>query len=203
MTILENYIKTGILEQFVLGLSTELENLQVKEMCIQYPQLEVEIDTIIASLITYGETNAPEIDPTIKPLLIATIDYTERLKNGETPTFPPELNERSLINDYAEWLNRKDLELLNIDEEIELKLIGHTPKIMTAILRINTVTPAETHTKEFEKFLILEGSCDIETPNKTYSLTPGDYFSIPLHVKHSIKVTSKEPCKVILQRVAA
>jgi quercetin dioxygenase-like cupin family protein len=34
-------------------------------------------------------------------------------------------------------------------------------------------------------------------------LVPGDYFAIPLHKKHLVKVTSSITCKVILQRVAA
>ena len=199
----DDYIKTGILEQYALGLTTEEENLQVIEMCSKHPELEKEIDAIISSLVTYAQANAPEIDPTVKPLLVATIDYTERLKNGEPMTFPPELHKQSKKEEYAEWLNRKDLDLTNFEEELELKIIGHTPNKMTAILRINKGTPTETHTNEFEKFLILEGSCDIETPEKTYSLVPGDYFCIPLHIEHTIKITSEVPCKVILQRVAA
>ena len=203
MIKLEDFIKTGILEQFALGLTTEEENLHVKNMCSKHPELENEIDTIIFSLVTYAQANAPEIDPTVKPLLIAIIDYTERLKNGEPMTFPPELSKHSRIDEYAEWLNRNDLALINYDEDVELKIIGHTPNRMTAIVRINTGTPTETHTREFEKFLILEGTCNIETPEKIYALVPGDYFSIPLHVEHAIKVTSEMPCKVILQRVAA
>jgi mannose-6-phosphate isomerase-like protein (cupin superfamily) len=65
------------------------------------------------------------------------------------------------------------------------------------------MAPDEIHDNEYEKFLIVEGECDITVGTNVHHLTPGNYFSIPLHATHSVKVTSKTPCKVILQRVAA
>ena len=65
------------------------------------------------------------------------------------------------------------------------------------------MAPAEVHDNEYEKFLIIEGTCDITVDEDVYSLVPGDYFSIPLYKSHNIKVTSTIPCKAILQRLAA
>ncbi len=59
------------------------------------------------------------------------------------------------------------------------------------------------HTHELEKFLILEGTCDITIEDEVYSLKAGDFLSIPLYNKHDVKVTSLNPCKAILQRIAA
>ena len=52
-------------------------------------------------------------------------------------------------------------------------------------------------------FLIVEGTCTILVENEVYQLVPGDYFAVPLHKSHILKVTSEIPCKVILQRIAA
>jgi mannose-6-phosphate isomerase-like protein (cupin superfamily) len=87
--------------------------------------------------------------------------------------------------------------------EIFAKLIGVTPEVTTAILWIRTETPYEIHDHEYERFLILEGTCEINVDDKIYGLKAGDYMSIPLHVGHFVKVTSSTPCKAILQRVAA
>ena len=73
----------------------------------------------------------------------------------------------------------------------------------TAIVWIKEYAPQEVHDHEFEKFLVVEGSCNIIVEDKIHTLIPGDYFAIPLHKKHLVEVTSIIPCKVILQRIAA
>ncbi len=88
-------------------------------------------------------------------------------------------------------------------DEFHAKIVSYTPELITAIAWIKTIAPAEAHDDEYEKFLIVEGTCDIIVENDVYPMVPGSYFSIPLHKNHNIKVTSKIPCKVILQRMAA
>ncbi|MBA2612055.1 MAG: cupin domain-containing protein [Bacteroidetes bacterium] len=203
MKNVNEYINSGILEMYVLGLTSSEENNEVDQMAGSYPEVNAEIHAISKALITYSESNTNTIDPTIKPMVMATIDYTERLKNGEKPTVPPMLNEKTVISDFSSWLNRKDIVLPEEAEDIEIKIIGHQPDVMTAIVWIKDATPYEVHENEFEKFFILEGTCDIITDTKIYKMVPGDYFAVPLHMGHTVKVTSKTPCKVILQRVAA
>ena len=65
------------------------------------------------------------------------------------------------------------------------------------------MTSPEIHTKEYERFLIIEGTCDIKIGDDVFHLKAGDYKEIPLFIEHSLIVTSDIPCKVILQRVAA
>ena len=136
-------------------------------------------------------------------MVIAVTDYTERLAKGEAPTFPPILNEGSTIADFSQWLERKDLVLPDDFTDFHAKIIGMDSKKTTAIAWLKYGSPSETHTDEYEKFLILEGTCDITIGEKTVSLVPGDYLAIPLHVSHNVRVTSSIPCKVILQRIAA
>lgn len=203
MKNVNEYINSGILEMYVLGLTSPEENKEVEELSILHREVKEEIESISKALITYSETKAPKIDPTAKPLMLATIDYMERIRNGEERTVPPVLNEYSKISDYDQWLERKDLELKEDLEDFAIKLIGYQPGAMTAIVWIKEATPYEMHDDEFEKFLILEGTCDIITDTHTLSLRPGDYYSLPLNLGHVVKVTSKIPCKVILQRIAA
>lgn len=197
------FIESGILEMYVLDLASDAERSRVEQMAEQYPVVRQEINAIERSLEQLASQNARTPSPTIKPFLMATIDYTERLKNGETPSFPPELTERAHISDYNDWLQRADMVLPADFEEFHARIIGYTPEMITAIAWIKTMAPDETHDDEFEKFLILEGSCDIIIGDKTHSLVAGDYLAIPLHTEHRVVITSAIPCKVILQRVAA
>ena len=206
MKTLEAYINTGILEMYVLGLTSDEENIEISNLSEAHEEIKKEIESITESLLNYAEKKAPPVNPTTKPMVMAIIDYTQRLESGETPTKPPLLNDHSTIADYADWLNRADMVLpVDCKEAIYAKLIGSDQTAMSAILWIKEGcgTPYEIHDVEYEKFLIVEGTCDIITDEKTYSLVAGDYLSIPLHIGHVVQVTSKTPCKAILQRVAA
>jgi len=199
----QEYIHSGILEEFVLGLTSEAESREVVRMASAHPEVQREIEEISASLQVYAERQAPPVCPTVKPLLMATIDYMERIRKGEWVTYPPELNEQSAITDFSEWLEREDMVLLDDFEGVYAKIIGYTPQATTAIAWLQYGSPEEVHDDQYEKFLILEGSCDITIDGTVVSLLPGDYLSIPLHKPHHVKVTSAVPCKVILQRLAA
>ena len=203
MTIVE-LINSGILELYVMGMASESEQEEVEKMAIINPEVRQEIDAISVALENYAMANAIRPGRAVKPMLMATIDYSERIKNGEAVSFPPKLHKNSKVKDYSEWINRSDLNVSpSQGEDILAKIIGHTPEMTTAIVWIKNNAPMEIHDHELESFLILEGTCNIMVSDKANYLGPGDYFTIPLHQYHQVIVTSMIPCKAILQRVAA
>ena len=202
MTSDKEYINSGMLEQYVLGFTSPAQSTEVELMAATHPTIKMEIEAIEASLEAYAMEQAIKPNPIIKPFLLATVDYSERMKNGEPSTVPPVLHESSAIEDYAPWLNRTDM-IVPDDDDIFAKIIGYTPEAITAIVWIKEYAPHEIHDHEFEKFLIVEGTCNIIVEDTVHALIPGDYFAIPLHKNHLVKVTSAIPCKVILQRIAA
>jgi mannose-6-phosphate isomerase-like protein (cupin superfamily) len=191
------------LEQYVLGTISNEDLLVVEQMVIAYPEVKEEILAISNVLELVAMENAVAPSQTIKPFIMATIDFIERMENGEQPSFPPILNEASSLADYSAWLHRDDMFLPENAGDLYAKIIGYSPQATTAIAWIKGNAPIETHDKEYEKFLIVEGTCDIVVEDKIYQLVPGNYFAIPLHKSHQVRVTSSIPCKVILQRVAA
>jgi len=203
MKNLEEIIQSGVLEMYVLGCLEETERLEVESLISQHPSVQKEIISISREIEKSLQEHAIPPDVTIKPFLLAVINYMERLKKGEQPEFPPVLNERSTPEEYAYWTSRSEFSIPPDFEDFHAKIIGYTPEVTTAIVWIRHLAPHETHTKEYEKFLILEGTCDIIVEEEVHSLKPGDYFPIPLYKSHLVKVTSKIPCKVILQRIAA
>ncbi len=203
MNSIKEYIESGILELYVSGNTTPLETTSVEVMASDHPEIAAEIDLITSSLNRYAHLTAKEPDPIIKPFLMATIDYTERLKNGEEMSFPPSLTSKSKISDFTEWLSRNDMVLPQQLTDVSAKIIGYTPEMITAIVWIKEMAPQEVHDNQIEKFLIVEGTCDIVIEEKIHHLKAGDMLSIPLYKNHFVKVTSSIPCKVILQRAAA
>ncbi len=202
MLISKEYIESGILEQYVLGTLSDVETKEVETMAAAYSEIKEEINLISETLEAYAIANAIEPTPVIKPLLMATIDYFERINKGEQVPSPPFLNEKSCVVDYAEWLNRSDMVSPGTDN-IFARIISLTEEVTTAIIWVKDNTPSEVHHNEHEKFLIVEGTCNIIVGSKINKLGPGDYFVIPLHESHVVKVTSSIPCKIILQRSAA
>ncbi len=197
-------IDSGILETYVMGMASDSEREEVEKMAAANPDIRQEIDEISDALENYAKANAIEPGPVVKPLLRATIDYADRMQNGEEISYPPVVNENSKVADYASWLNRPDLDYSGSKEDnLFVKIIGNTPGIFTAIVWIKHDTPREIHHKELESFLIVEGRCDILVGDKSNHLVAGDYFTIPLHEYHQVKVTSSIACKAILQRMAA
>lgn len=200
---IEEYIESGILELYVMGLTEPAESETIKKLADEHEAIRNEIAEISDGLELMATMNKKEPHPAVKTLLMATLNYTERLTNGEELSFPPMLHEGSEINDYSQWLDRTDLTPPKIIDGMFARLIGHTPEVTTAIVWLKEIAPEEVHHDEFERFLIVEGACDITIEDNIYSLLPGDFIEIPLHADHDIKVTSTIPCKVILQRVAA
>lgn len=203
MKNLKSFMESGILECYVLGNSTPQEIELVEQMAISFNEVAEEIDLIGEALEMYALSNAVTPDANVKPFLLATIDYTHRLTNGEEPSFPPLLKDGSAISDFSPWLERDDMVLPPGFTDLHARIIGYSSNVITAITWIKDMAPQEVHDNEYEKFLIVEGTCNIIVEARVYSLVPGDYFAIPLHKKHQVMVTSSIPCKVILQRLAA
>ncbi len=204
MKNVKQIIESGILEQYVMGITTPEESQVVESMLADSSEIRKEINEIEIALEKFALVQAIAPDPTIKPFLMATIDYSERMNSGEKQSFPPIININSKIIDYAEWINRPDMILPEDFKDFHAKIIGYTPKVLTAIVWIKSMAPHEVHHEEFEKFLVLEGACDITIEDDaTHHLLAGDVLSIPLYKDHFVKVTSPIPCKIILQRIAA
>ena len=203
MNKINDFIQSGILESYVLGTTTSEESREVEQMAAANAEVKAELDAISKAMEAYAQANAVAPNPTIKPFLLAFIDYTERMQNGEPASFPPIMNESTKTEDFDLWLNRADMQQPSNFDEYYAKIISYTPEMITAITWIKNIAPDEAHHDEHEKFLILEGTCDIIVEDKVYQMVAGDFFAVPLYKNHVIKVTSKIPCKVILQRMAA
>ena len=196
------FIESGILELYVIGAATPQEAETVEEMAAAHPEVREELETISQAMESYAQAHAVKPKSSVKPLIMASLDYMERMQQGELPASPPVLTEESTAADFAEWLNRPDMYLPDDAADIYAKIIGYTPAATTAIAWLKTQSDVEVHHDEYEKFLILQGTCQMFIGEEVYELKAGDFFDIPLHKPHQLRVTSEGPCKAILQRIS-
>ncbi|MEO8235247.1 MAG: cupin domain-containing protein [Flavobacterium sp.] len=203
MNTIQDYINSGILELYVLGMTTDEENIEITKLAEENIEVKKEIDAISEALQITSEAFSPEISPATKAMVMATIDYTERLKNGEEYTIAPLLSKNSTIDDFEPWLNRYNMQVSDDYETIDAKIISASDEATTLIVWLKHGAPIEVHDKEYEHFLIVEGTCTITIGEESHNLVPGNYLSIPLFIGHNVEVTSDIACKIILQRVAA
>ena len=203
MSKVQEYINSGILEDYVLGFTTPEETQEVAAMSGLHPEIEQQINEISESLQQLSSTAAPKINPTLRTSVLGTIDFMERMKAGEAVSNPPILNINSKINDFQEWISKPEMTLPDDFKDSHAKIIGANEVATTMIVWLTTEAPHEIHHDQYERFLILEGACELTIDNDVNYLKSGDYIEIPLHVVHNLVVTSDIPCKVIMQRVAA
>jgi mannose-6-phosphate isomerase-like protein (cupin superfamily) len=123
----------------------------------------------------------------------------ERLSQGR----PPVLHPQSRATDYTAWLDAPQLNQPTDAGPLHVIELHDQEGELTALVWLTDGSPEEVHVDVVEKFLILEGSCEITVGRDVHILQPGSYLSIPLHVPHTVRVTSTQPCKILLQRIAA
>lgn len=203
MNTVKDYINSGILELYVLGMTTDEENIEISKLAAKNSDIQKEIEAIEKTLLLTSKEIAPKLSPEIKAMTLATIDYMERLKNGEEYVNAPTIGQNSKTVDFQTWIDRPNMQVSEDFDTIEVKIISANPEVTTAIVWLKHGSPIEIHDNEFEHFLIVEGTCTITIGEVEHNLIAGDYLSIPLYIGHSVEVTSENVCKIILQRVAA
>lgn len=202
ITTAQELIESGILELYVLEQAAPDEVVMVEELAAQYPEITVVINDIATAFENYATANAVAPNATLKPFVMASLNYIARMEAGEQPSNPPLIHAESTIADYEPWLSRPDLQLKEELKGTFAYIIGYTPEIVSAIAWIEPGAElAETHDNEHETFFIVEGSCCITFGGVEHHLVPGQCLNIPLHLEHTVRITSQIPCKVILQRM--
>src|SRR6185295_9278590 len=142
-------INSGIIELYVMGaLSSEEENELIR-LAIIHPEIQDEMERVSVTLESYARANEKTPGLAVKPMLMATLNYIQRLENGEIPVSAPALNKNTKAADFSQWINRSDMQAPNEFDQIFVKIISHTPQLSTAIVWLKDGAPEETHTHEY------------------------------------------------------
>jgi mannose-6-phosphate isomerase-like protein (cupin superfamily) len=183
---IEDYIGSGILEEFVLGQLDQEACESVLALAEQHPEIKQEIEAIEASLEILARAYAVEPPAELEQQIFNAIQQAE---------VPPPLTPDSTISDYAYWL--KTVPNPTDYENMHTELIAHSEEGTMVIAWIKHGEPVHLHTEYTEIFLIVEGSCNATIDGVTSDFSVGDYVEFTLDKYHSYTITSDIPMKVV------
>lgn len=194
----QDYIDSGMVMDYCLGLLEEEEKIAFELAMLMYPQLVQEVNAVQAGLDKYAAALGLEIgtmginfiSPVMKNLLL------EREMNIETP---PLINR---FSDYKTWLSAVEPLLpKKFEGGLYAKVLKDNGRVSQLLVMTATDIPDEVHEDVMESFIILEGECECYIGNKVHRMGAGSFMEIPMHEHHDLKVIS--PYVVgIRQRVA-
>ncbi len=131
---MKEYIESGILEAYILDELNVGESENPVTIAVNIPEVRQELLEIKEALERYALGHSVMPSSTIKPLLLATIDYFESLHEENDQAIPPELDETSSITDFAAWVEKKDMVPPPYFTGSYAKIIGYTPEATTAVV---------------------------------------------------------------------
>jgi mannose-6-phosphate isomerase-like protein (cupin superfamily) len=196
---LKVYIKSGILELFVLDLLDEAERAEVRDTVLQYPILEKEIKNIESTLQLYATSIAIEPPKSLKAKIETSIANVVKEKHMDMQDLP-------LIDshsDYQNWINFVLKYFPTAFESDNFSEVLRNENGVTQVLVVSSIDiDDETHDDTYESFLILQGQCKCTVGDESFYLNPGGYTQIPLREHHKVEITSPSPVMAIAQYVS-
>jgi len=196
---LKVYIKSGILELFVLDLLDETERADVLDMLSRFPVLEKEISEIESTLQMYAHSIAIEPPKSLKAKIERSIADTVQEKNMDLDN----LSMISAHSDYQNWMNLVSKYFPMAFEAENFSEVLRNENGITQVLVVSSVDiDDETHDDVHESFLILQGQCRCTVGEESFYLNPGGFTQIPLNENHKVEITSSTPVMAIAQYVS-
>ncbi|GAB3894693.1 hypothetical protein GCM10028803_10040 [Larkinella knui] len=197
MSKVQEFINSGILNEYCLGLLRPEEIQEVERMAVLYPAVQQAIDRKFKTL--KGSRNKKPV-PTqnLKNRILDTLNQL-----GEPPAFDlADLPRITAYSDSEQWQRTvASIQPTREFRNLYVHPLRENDGISQFMIWVKEDVKPEDHHDERESFLILEGECECRIGGETIRLSAGDYVDIPLDVEHTVRVLSPEPVKAIVQRV--
>lgn len=194
-------VDQATLDSYVLGELSREEELDIEKMAAVDPGLRARIDgtrEAMSGMAMVGRVTPPQ---NLRQKVLSAMHeavHAERVSGR-----PPIMHHGSSLDEFAQWLE-DPLHVLPADNEgFHLVELDISEDRQTGLVWLKHGSPAEVHSDCVERLMIVEGTCIVHLGKEQVSLSSGDVFTIPMHVEHSVQVTSDGWCKAIVQRVAA
>ena len=196
---LKDYIHSGMIEDYCLGLLTPEEMEDVAKQANINPEIKERISEYQLALKQYAAELGPATGKNQKKQLMEIIDNLEAETSINIKNLP-------LINKYSnskKWLPVAKSVLPSALEEPTLMYELRDDKgINQFLLWTIADSPYELHEDVYETLLLLEGECICRVGEDAYHLHTGDFLPIPLHKPHNLEVV-KGPVLLLVQRLEA
>jgi len=195
---IQEYIDTGILEQYCLCILADDEMREVESLRSKYPSIGTEIRNIEASLEQYATafTLAPPRE--LEEEIWGTLENLNKERHIDLTDLPV-INK---FTDHKAWLGVvRPLIPPQLKQDRIVHVLRESDKIIQMLIISKTHFEDEVHLEELESFIILEGECECTVGDNVFRLQPGGYTEIPLHTSHDVRVLSPY-VTAIVQRIA-
>ncbi|MBI2731667.1 MAG: hypothetical protein HYX40_13130 [Sphingobacteriales bacterium] len=193
-----DYINSGILQEYWLGVLTESEREAVRQMAKQYPEIAAELATNEEAMQGFSVNHSYVPPDALKKEIWQVIENLDHEKNF-TADNTPIINQYS---DYKNWLKAiHPLLPAEMKEDVFAQVIRNDGKITQTLIKTKANYPDEVHEDVYESFIVLEGECECYIGDDVIKLGPGGYLNIPLYKHHDVKVLTPYVTAVI-QRIA-
>ncbi len=202
MTDINKYLANGMIEDYCLGNLDPETNAEIELLSQQYPLIRKELMAVQDTLVELAKSFQKEPPAGTLHKILTDIKHDVSLEKmslsptGKLPQFIP-ISHRS---DVKKWQHiTRSLEPPE-DFIVHVHELYSDTKSMLSVLWIKERIPEEIHDTTLESIFLLEGTCSGTLADESVELTPGTFWDIPLYTRHSLKVTSASPAKLILMR---
>jgi len=195
---LKDYISSGIIEDYCLGILTEQESSDVLQHAKEHPEIKQAIDEFMQSLEEYS------IDASITPPSDTKQKVLQLLNNLQLEE-EENIHHLPLINQYSDhqnWLHIAEQVLPEtLKEKMFVRELRNDDKVWQTIIWTAIDYPDEVHEDVQESFIILRGKCRCYIEDKAVELGPGGFLEIPMYSHHNVEVLGTDPVLAVVQRI--
>ena len=196
---IKEYIYSGVLEEYCLGMLDEEQSAFVVQMSMLYPEVKRELDNIQTAFEYFAQDNAIEVNPRVRGNIISALEHTF----SDTVLDSNNLPEIKKTSNLEAWLNFVEPFMPVVVEDIYMHVLRADDQIKQTLVVSRIDVPEESHGDVFESLLILQGECACTIGDTTIQMEAGDYIDIPLHIDHDVKVLSPYVVAIVQHRAVA
>jgi len=183
----KDYIATGILEEYCLGLLTGDEQAMVLQICKLYPGVRKELTAIENAMEKMAAIRAIAPNSDLKGKILNSLGFAEPVTRFDLADLPM----ADASSDYNIWLaTLKHLIPPQPAENFTNHVLRQNHNLVQMLVISKIDVPEETHEDLMESLFILKGQCKCTVGKNIFILGPGDFLEIPLHLPHNVKLVS-------------
>lgn len=179
---LEDYIKSGVLELYVLNLLEISEREEIARMVVLHPRIRQEIYDIERTLeqhaLSAGLVPAPGLKTEILQAVAESAAAQKKL---------PQLIHKHAV--YQDWLNHVAQHFPEAQTAANFMAVITEQENWKQLLVVSSFDIApESHEDQYESFLILKGKCRCTVGTAVFDLEAGGFTRIPLATTHDVAI---------------
>ncbi|MBL7951893.1 MAG: cupin domain-containing protein [Flavobacteriales bacterium] len=185
----------GTLELYVLGALAPDQMDRVRQAVEQDAAVRRAVEDLQHALETLAWVRSTPPPPELRDRILGTWAHVAA---DHTPMCV--IDDHTRTADLPGWIFALADPAPGDYENMHVHYLDCPPELASAVVWVKHYVTEEEHDACHESFHILEGRCEVLIGDVVRHMGPGESITIPLHVPHSVRVTSSYPCKAVVQR---